>query len=155
MISRHERTGILGSVYTFVDVPDFASEPLTVAGPMLFDTRAPTATPREALGGLPDTAPTTRRDFTMADDVSVRVRVYQRRQDRHLPVSVVFRVLQGAREVTATESKLEGDQFAGAGAAHATYTLPLGLLDPGTYILHVDASAGSAAIRRDVRFTVK
>ena len=41
VISRHERTGIVGSVHTFVDVPDFAAEPLTVAGPMLFDsTRA-------------------------------------------------------------------------------------------------------------------
>jgi len=155
VISRHERTGIVGSVYTFVDVPDFATEPLTVAGPMLFDRRAPTATPPEALGGLLDTAPTTRRDFTMADDVSVRVRVYQRRQDKPLPVSVVFRVLQKTREMTATESALDGDRFAAAGSADATYSLPLGLLDPGTYILHVDASAGSVAIRRDVRFTVR
>ena len=69
--------------------------------------------------------------------------------------SVVFRVRQGAREVTATESALEGHQFAAAGAADATYSLPLGLLDPGTYILHVDASAGNVAIRRDVRFTVR
>ena len=155
VISRHERTGIVGSVYTFVDVPDFASEPLTVAGPVLFDPRAPTATPPEALGGLLETAPTTRRDFTTADDVSVRVRVYQRRQDKPLPVSVTFRVLQGAREVTATESALSGDQFAAAGAADATYSLPLGLLEPGTYILHVDASAGGTVIRRDVRFTVR
>ncbi len=155
VISRHERTGIVGSVYTFVDVPDFASEPLTVAGPMLFDTRAPTATPAAALGGLLDTAPTTRRDFTMADDVSVRVRVYQRRQDKPLPVSVVFRVLQNTREMTATASALEGDRFAATGSADATYNLPLGLLDPGTYILHVDTSAGNVAIRRDVRFTVR
>ncbi len=155
VISRHQRTGLLGTVYTFVDVPDFASEPLSVAGPMLFDTRAPTATPPEALGGLLDTAPTTRRDFTMADDVSARVRVYQRRQDTPLPVSVVFRVLQKTREVTATESALDGDRFAAAGSADATYSLPLGLLEPGTYTLHVDASAGNVAIRRDVRFTVR
>ena len=155
VISRHERSGIVGSVYTFVDVPDFANEPLTVAGPMLFDTRAPTATPPEALGGLLDTAPTTRRDFTRADDLSVRVRVYQRRQDKPLPVSVVFRVLQKTREMTATESALDADRFAAAGSADATYNLPLGLLDPGTYILHVDASAGNVAIRRDVRFTVR
>ena len=155
VISRHERTGIVGSVYTFVDVPDFASEPLNVAGPMLFDTRAPTATPREALGGLLDTAPTTRRDFTMTDDVSVRVRVYQRRQDKPLPVSVVFRVLQKTRELTATESALDGDRFAAAGSADATYSLPLGLLDPGSYVLHVDASTSGATIRRDVRFTVR
>ena len=68
----------------------------------------------------------------MADDVSVRVRVYQRRQDKPLPVSVVFRVLQKTREMTATESVLDGDRFAAAGAADATYNLPLGLLDPGT-----------------------
>jgi hypothetical protein len=155
VISRHERTGVIGSVYTFVDVPDFASEPLTVAGPVLFDAHAPTATPPEALGGLLETAPTTRRDFTTADDVSVRVRVYQRRQDKALPVAVVFRVLQGAREVTATQTALESDQFAAAGSADATYSLPLGLLDPGSYVLHVDASTSGATIRRDVRFTVR
>ncbi len=155
VISRHEPTGIVGSVYTFVDVPDFASEPLTVAGPVLLDARAPTATPPEALGGLLDTAPTTRRDFTSADDVSVRVRVYQRRQDKPDPVAVRFRILQGARELTATENKLEVDQFAATGAADATYSLPLHLLDPGTYMLHVDASAGGTTIQRDVRFTVR
>jgi hypothetical protein len=155
VISRHERTGVIGSVYTFVDVPDFASEPLTVAGPVLFDAHAPTATPPEALGGLLETAPTTRRDFTTADDVSVRVRVYQRRQDKPLPVSVVFRVLQKTRELTATESALDGDRFAAAGSADATYSLPLGLLDPGSYVLHVDASTSGATIRRDVRFTVR
>ena len=155
VISRQERAGIVGSVYTFVDVPDFASEPLTVAGPVLVDPRAPTATPAEALSGLLETAPTTRRDFTARDEVSVRVRVYQRRQDKPLPVAVVFRILRDGGAVTATESRLESDQFTAAGAADATYSLPLGLLDPGTYVLHVDASAGSAAIRRDVRFTVK
>jgi len=91
----------------------------------------------------------------MTDDVSVRVRVYQRRQDKPLPVSVVFRVLQKTREVTATESALDGDRFAAAGSADATYSLPLGLLDPGSYVLHVDASTSGATIRRDVRFTVR
>jgi VWFA-related protein len=155
VVSRHERTGVVGSVYTFVDVPDFASEPLAVAGPVWFDTRAPTATPPEALAGLLDKAPTTRRDYTAADDVSVRIRVYQRHQDKPVPVGVTFRVLQGAREVTATENKLEGDQFAATGAADATYSLPLELLDPGTFMLHVDASAGGTTIKRDVRFTVR
>ncbi len=155
VVSRHERAGIVGSVYTFVDVPDFASEKITVAGPMLFDTHAPTATPPEALGGLVDKAPTTRRDFTIADDVSARVRVYQGHQGKLVPVAVVFRVLKGEREVTATESPLGGDQFTASGAADATYSLPLNVLDPGTYVLHVDASASGKAIRRDVRFTVR
>ena len=60
---RHEPPGDVGSVHTYVDVPDFDEGALTLSGVVLLDRRAPTATPREALGGVLDTAPTTRREF--------------------------------------------------------------------------------------------
>jgi hypothetical protein len=155
VMSRQERADLVGSVHAFVDVPEFDREPLTLAGPVLFDSRAPIATPPEALGGLLDRAPTMRRDFTTADDVSALVRVYQRRQDKPAPATVVFRILQGTREVTALETPIAADRFAEGGAADAVYGVPVGLLEPGAYVLHVDVSAGGAPVRRDVRFSVR
>jgi hypothetical protein len=35
------------------------------------------------------------------------------------------------------------------------YGVPVGLLEPGAYVLHVDVSAGGAPVRRDVRFSVR
>ena len=155
VISRQQRAGVVGSVHTFVDVPDFDGEPLTLAGPVLFDSHSPIATPPEALGGLLERSPTTRRDFRSADDVSALVRVYQRRQDKPAPAAIVFRILQGTRVVRSVESTLAADQFAERGAADASFTLPLHELEPGAYVLHVDVSGNGATIRRDVRFNVR
>ena len=72
-----------------------------------------------------------------------------------MPVAIVFRVLQGTRVVTSVESALAAEQFADRGTADATFRLPLGGLEPGAYVLHVDASGIGATIRRDVRFNVR
>jgi hypothetical protein len=155
VISRQQRTGVVGSVHTFVDVPDFDGAPLTLSGPVLFDSHSPIATPTESLGGLLERAPTTRRDFRIADDVSALVRVYQRRQDKPAPVAIVFRILQGARVVTSVESAVSAGQFAERGAADATFSVPLRELEPGAYVLHIDATGNGTTIQRDVRFTVR
>ena len=155
VISRQQRAGVVGSVHTFVDVPDFDGAPLTLSGPVLFDSRAPIATPPESLGGLLDRAPTTRRDFRTADNVSTLVRLYQHRQDKPAPVAIVFRILQGTRVVTSAESAVSAEQFAERGAADVPFTLPLRELEPGVYVLHVEATENGATIRRDVPFTVR
>jgi len=155
VISRQQRAGLVGSVHTFVDVPDFDREPLTLAGPVLFDSDAPIATPPESLGGLLERAPTTRRDFRTADDVSALVRVYQRRQDKPVPAAIVFSILQGTRVVTSFENAVAAEQFAERGVADAAFTLPLHGLEPGAYVLHIDATGNGATIRRDVRFNVR
>ena len=50
---------------------------VTLSGVVLLDRRAPTPTPPEALAGVLDAPPTTRREFTAADDITALVRVYQ------------------------------------------------------------------------------
>jgi hypothetical protein len=57
--------------------------------------------------------------------------------------------------VTALETPIAADRFAEGGAADAVYGVPVGLLEPGAYVLHVDVSAGGAPVRRDVRFSVR
>jgi VWFA-related protein len=153
--SRHEQSQVAGSVHTYVDVPDFDHQPLALSGLVLFDRQAPTATPPEALKGILDTAPTTRRDFRPADDVSALVRVYQRRRQTPIPVLIVFRVLDGTREVTSSENLLGPDQFASDREPDARYRVPLTTLKPGAYVLRVEASASGTTLHRELPFTVR
>jgi VWFA-related protein len=154
--TRHELSGAIGSVHTYVDVPDFDRESLTLSGVVLLDRRAPTATPPEALAGILDTAPTTRREFRTADEVSALVRVYQRQREQPAPIAVSVRVLDsGLAEVATAPSPLQSGQFAGTGSADARYPLPLGSLRPGSYVLRVEATRERTTARRDVRFEVR
>jgi VWFA-related protein len=154
--ARHEQGGDVGSVHTYVDVPDFEKDPVTLSGVVLLDAGAPTATPPEALAGILDTAPTTRREFGTTEAVSALVRVYQRQRDRPASVTVAFRVLDSAlREIAAVQSALPADQFTRIRSADARYPLPLGTLRPGSYVLRVEAAQDRVTARRDVRFEVR
>jgi hypothetical protein len=154
--TRHEQSGATGSVHTYVDVPDFDDESLSLSGVVLFDRRAPTATPPEALAGILDTAPTTRREFRAVDEVSALVRIYQRQREQPAPITVTFRVLdRGLAEVATAPSPLQSSQFAGAGSADARYSLPLTTLRPGSYVLRVEATHERITAQRDVRFEVR
>jgi VWFA-related protein len=153
---RHEPSGILGSVHTFVDVPDFGKDPLTLSGVVLHDAAARTATPAEALGGVIDVAPTTRREFTTAHRVVALVRAYERRSDESAAVNVTFRVLdEQLREVLAEPMSVPADRFAADGSAEVRFNLPLDKLQPGAFVLRVDATRGSSTARREVPFTVR
>jgi VWFA-related protein len=152
---RHEQAGDVGSVHTYVDVPDFDNEPFTISGVVLHDASAPTATPPEALGGVVEVAPTTRREFTSNQRVVALVRAYQRRQDQRVPVAVTFRVLdQQLRDVLVEPISVTADRFQADGSAEVRFDLPLGRLQPGTFVLRVEATREGSTVRRDVRFTV-
>ena len=152
--SRQERADLVGSVFTYVDVPDFESEPVTLSGVVLLDSHAPTATPPAALAGVLETSPTTRRDFTTADDVSALIRVYQLRRQTPTAVTMMFYVLDGSRRVMSAEIALGADRFR-AGAADARYPLPLSALKAGAYVLRVEASAPGTSLHRNLPFTVR
>ena len=152
--SRQERADLVGSVFTYVDVPDFESEPVTLSGVVLLDSHAPTATPPAALAGVLDTSPTTRRGFTTADDVSALIRVYQLRRQTPTAVTMMFYVLDGSRRVMSAEIALSADRFR-AGAADARYPLPLSALKAGAYVLRVEASAPGTSLHRELPFTVR
>ena len=154
--TRQERAGLIGSVHSYVDVPDFDNEPLTLSGLVLLDKRAPTTTPVDGLKGVVEMPPTTRRQFRAIDNVSAFARVYQKTGEQAKPASLVFRVLDAQlHEVSSTPVSLTADQFANGNSADARFALPLDALRPGSYVLRLDASIEGATTRRDLRFSVK
>jgi hypothetical protein len=154
--ARHAQEGYVGSVHAYVDVPDFDAEPVTLSGVVLLDRRAPTISPPEALAGVLDMPPTTRREFRFADDIAALVRVYQRAREQPSPVRVSFRVLDAAlKEVIKVESVLASTEFATTGSADARYPIPLRTLKPGAYVLRIEGPAGRPADQKDVRFIVE
>jgi hypothetical protein len=152
---RQEQAGVVGSVHTYVDVPDFDRDPLALSGVVLHDANAPTATPPEALGGVIEMAPTTRREFTSGQRIVALVRAYDRRSDQPAPVAVTFRVLDHQlREVLAEPVAVAADRFATDHSAEVRFNLPLDRLQPGSFVLRVETSRDGSTIRRDVRFSV-
>ena len=59
---------------------------MALSGVVLLDRRAPTLPLPEALAGILDVPPTTRRDFTAADEITALVRVYRRASEQPAPV---------------------------------------------------------------------
>jgi VWFA-related protein len=154
--ARHEHENVAGSVYAYVDVPDFDRDPVALSGAVLLDRRAPTLPLPEALAGILDTAPTTRREFAAGDQVTALVRVYQRATQHPAAVNVFFQVVDEAlKQVGAAEKLLETADFARTGAADARFPVPLETLRPGAYVMRIGVTEGDPALRRAVRFSVK
>ncbi len=73
-----------GSVFADVDVPDFASAPLSLSGILLEATPSPAAAPKDALAAIVPIIPTAARVFQQGRSrVSVRARVSTRGRHAH------------------------------------------------------------------------
>ncbi len=66
------------SVYTYVDVPNFAEQPLSLSGIVLGTSPSPSSAPSNAFTDLLPIVPTARREFARTSRASAFLRVYQR-----------------------------------------------------------------------------
>jgi VWFA-related protein len=142
-----------GSVYTYVEVPDFAKAAVSLSGVVLSTTGPLAGSPLTDV--LPLT-PTARRRFRSIDDVHAFVRVYQGGTDAPRPVRVTARILNAASGAAFEHQETVFEQPQSASRS-ADYRLPLPLLTltPGPYLLMIEAARGPREIvRRDVRFEV-
>ena len=145
-----------GSVYTYVDVPDFSQQPLSLSGIVLGATAGPLSAPKDALAALLPIVPTARRSFTSADRVTAFVRVYQASKKTPLPATVTARIVDAKDAVAFTETTtMAAERFAAGYAADYRIELPLATLAGGPYLLTIDASAGQSSARRGVRFSAQ
>lgn len=144
-----------GSVYSAVDVPDFAKDVVSLSGVVL---SAPgiDAGPKEALTSLIPVMPTTQRAFVKSDDVVAFLRIYQQAKGALEPVQLDVRIVDDhdAVKFHAAET-LTADRFDASRAVDHRFNLPLADLPPGPYLLTIEATTGKASARRDVRFVVR
>jgi hypothetical protein len=145
--------GTRGSVYTYVDVPDFAKAPLSLSGVVL----GVSGGTGKATGPLADVlpfAPIAAREFTPADHVTAFVRIHQ--SGAGAPVTLNSRIIDASNQ-PVFEQRIPAFDGAGAGSRSAEHRieLPLAQLKPGEYLLVIEAGGQKPAATRDVRFTVR
>ena len=152
----HRDAARSGSVYTYVEVPDFAKEPLSLSGVVLQSGSARLATPRAVFETMTPVAPTSRREFLRGETVTVFARVYQGGQTPLADVVTQVRVVNtDAKAVFSGTATLAAAEFGDTRSTELKLDVPLQRLAPGEYLLTLDATSGKLAARRDVRFTVR
>ncbi len=148
--------GQRASVHTFVDVPDFASEALSLSGIVLAASPAVPSAPRDAFTNLLPIVPTAQREFAPTDRATAFLQVYQDRSGTPQPVTVTARIADTNDRVVLDEAtSLTADRFTGNRSADYRLELPVDRLERGEYLLTIEASQRQHVARRGVRFTVR
>jgi VWFA-related protein len=141
-----------GSVYTDVVVPDFRNEPLSLSGVVVMPASGGSLS-RDALDSL---APTTVRAFAATDRMQAFLRVYQGGRGALSPVTMTVRIANAQNAVVVDRAEpLPASAFARDQQADYRARLPLASLPPGEYWMSIEAAAGKATARRDVRFAIR
>jgi hypothetical protein len=143
------------SVYTYVDVPDFSQQPLSLSGVVLAASPSVLSAPKDAFSNLLPVVPTAQRHFARTDHVTAFSRVYQRVNKPAQPVNLTVRIVDAGDRLLVNEvSSLTADRFAANQAADHRIDLPIERLGSGEYLLTIEATQGEYTARRGVRFTV-
>src|SRR3954468_996296 len=147
--------GGTGSVYTYVEVPDFSEQPLSLSGIVLSVAPAWPTAPAQGFPDLSPIVPTTRRDFAPTDRVSAFVRVYQKASEPPQLADVKAQIVDvNGRVMTTDAASFGAEQFTKSRSADYRVRLPVDRLSPGAYLLTLDAARGQHSVRRSVRFQV-
>ena len=147
--------GRAGSVITYVDVPDFRKEVLSLSGVALTTVPPGAGTAADSAADVLPFVPTARRSFAATETIRSYVKVYQGGGDAIVPVQLDVRILD-----TRGRAMLDAGATLDAGRWHADRStefgldMPLSALAPGEYLLTITATDGKHAVRRDVRFTI-
>jgi hypothetical protein len=150
------RRGRSGSVYTDVDVPAFATAPMTVSGVIIGAGSAPT--PLAEIGPpFQDVPMTTSRTFGRTDPVHAFLHVYWGGTRAARPVTVRARVLdQSSTTVWSRSDTLLPLAESSPRRAEYRMALPLADLTEGGYLLTIEVlPATGAPVARHVRFRVE
>jgi hypothetical protein len=147
--------GSAGSVYSDVEVPNFANTPASISGILL--QSAPPGAPAPAMPAafLP-IVPTARREFGPAEHVSAFARLHQGVTRALMPGYLVSEILdEHDTRVFRQELRLVPEQFGANRAMDYQLQLPLDRLPAGQYVLTIEVTHGNVKTRKDARFAVK
>jgi VWFA-related protein len=175
-VSAADSGGTAGTVVGDLDVPDFYKPPLAMSGLTLTSvasTLAPTARVKDdPVSPLLRQPPTTTREFTRDDQLTLFAEVYENQQNvppHKVDIATEVRadggrvVFSNSEERSSTE--LQGSLSAEAGKAKTgggygyTVQIPLKDFAPGLYVVHVQgkslAGKDTTGIGRDIQIRVR
>jgi hypothetical protein len=142
-------------LYHDVDVPDFSRDAVSLSGILLTAPMGPPSAPREGLKGLLPVKPTTRRQFSGAEQASAFFRIYQGGKAAVASVPLRVRIANEQEELVMDRTTHVAPQtFDAQRTADITIALPLVRLPKGSYLLTVEAGP-KADVKRQVRFEVR
>jgi VWFA-related protein len=143
------------SVYSYVDVPDFADDRVSLSGLVLGATPAPQTAPRDAFTDLMPFVPTARREFERTDRVTAFVRAHQPTKRPAQPATVRLRVIDANDATVLDQARATTAEDFKGGAMDILLPLPLERLRPGEHLLVVEVAVGGRTVARSVRMNVK
>jgi VWFA-related protein len=147
--------GTRGSVFTFVDVPDFSKARLSVSGPTIAMKRALGSTPTGSFVDLLPVVPTSRRRLSRADAATLFLRIHQGGRDAPVVVHMRTRIIDSSDVTVVTrDDLLPASTFVRTREADYRMDLPVRRLADGDYLLRTDVTAGRASATVTARISV-
>jgi len=146
---RESSAGQSGSVFYDLLVPDFTKDDLAMSGLLLTSVAAqetPTAEPDPLASKQLPGAVTSRRNFRVGDTLAVYAEVYDnnpKREARQIDVAVRLISADGSEVFSATDSMTTNTQS----PSNVFAQFKLEDLDPGAYLLRVEAKASGTGAR--------
>ncbi len=157
--AQSETSSRTGSVYTWVDVPAFGHDALSLSGAVVTVRDSATASPPMGrLAGVLPAVPTTRRTFTPDEHIALIVRAYRGSASgaSSEPVRLRARIEDADGHRVSDESgTLNAALFLADQSADYAYPVPIATLTPGPYVLNLEASLGKSTVERRVRFEIQ
>jgi hypothetical protein len=158
------RAGKSGSVVYDLQVPDFAKAPLVMSGVALTSElagRAVTVRGKEPLKDLLPGPPTAAREFSTADVITLYTEVYDNLRPaagHTVRIAAELRAEGGQAVRTVTDERTSKDLDGSRGGYGFTAEFPLVGVEPGRYVIHVEARADTGdrpEVARDILVTIR
>lgn len=160
-----ENGGLTGSALYDLEVPDFFKAPLTMSGVAVTSLAAQQVVTMGSEGMIAPlvAGPTTAtRDFSRADTLALFAEVYENQPGapaHKLDLSATMRSEDGRVVFEAKEERSSTELQAGRGGYGYTPQIPLKDIQPGTYLLHVEAKSRAGkepkGVGRDIEIRVR
>lgn len=148
--------GASGSVYGYVEVPDFTKEPVTLSGILLQAVEGDGPAPQPPAADSVPIVPTARREFSRTERVTAFIREHQGLTHAMMPGYLNVSLVNSAdRRVFGQEMRVLAEQFGSNRATDHVFDLPMAELEPGEYLLVVEVHHGNLQVQRDLRFRVR
>ena len=147
-------SGRSGSVYGYVDVPEYTQAPVSLSGILVQATPVPVSAAGNA--DARPFLPTTRREFRRDEYVTAILREYQGLTRAIMPGYLQVQVLNTHdQRVFGYETRLLPEQFGANRAADHGIEIPMRDFEPGEYLLTMEVRHGNTEVRRELRFRVR